>query len=950
MDSGQENSQPLVSNEKSKQSTTEIEETPIEQSTTQSISDDDIVNTLSAELFQGWKLVNDLLSNQFASMTWPFREPVDTEKLGLWDYYDRIKQPMCLVWIKKKFYDSSYTTINEVLSDIRLMIENCYRYNGSKHWISKLGQKLEKTIEQKINLFPKSLRDKLRGNSNDGEDNANVTSSRRRCNRSSGTFDFATSIVAKVKLEEEEEEKIKRKQKQQEAREASLAMLEEINNWQKEYAPLDSVKEIRSYWQVPAIAQLFFLCQDSLNLRNVCLEELELGLIMPHRSYLMARIFSSLLLDPKPRQYLDDKKAMPYNVWDHKLKNVLKLWYETKDELNEEMVLDKFGLASDLFEVLGDKEEIITTPFHELSLRKRVYLLKALCDHVTELELRDVLTQYGPVTLREIVLGQDDKGATYFYFPGFLYLDLRVYKHDPVTADILKRKKRKAPARTVKEIPVLPTPHKRPERLRQFKSANSSPPTRDPPKIVPKSQTITNPDSDFELLCDSCDSLKELCESLAPIAKRRSKSNPDSSVKYLLETLKQLLSDVLPWDYKLQRTQARIKNKLMRECTNPMEDISVEDWQEPTRIPKKKEGKDTEKDDAASEDDDSSGDPNSDSHSNSDSSANESSIAENHSAEIDHEDESVDCTSKVEMTELGHSNKRKRKIKQSKHDPLESESCNTAPKANIPSTIPAEETRKETLAETSYDDKEYLIGIPAKKSLPSIPYIPPTSVKPYDNSSGTNSSYSNSLYSNDDGINANPVQVMYSNAQSTGTAGQSSSSLSTNIDMTRTSSPNVNYSAPFTAPQTANLQNSSLNVNNQNVYHRSSNVFTNYSRDHNSYYYPANNNYNAPMMPPRQDNYSNVNGGQRLQTAYNLVQFSSQRQHSVQEVPHDNSNKKPHVDAVDYSNSFQYGSNNSVNYNNNVTKDSQLNTDSYNLYQQQNMWTPRPTNLNSNSN
>lgn len=57
--------------------------------------------------------------------------------------------------VKKKFYDSSYTNIAEVISDIRLMIENCYRYNGSKHWISKLGQKLEKTIEQKINLFPR---------------------------------------------------------------------------------------------------------------------------------------------------------------------------------------------------------------------------------------------------------------------------------------------------------------------------------------------------------------------------------------------------------------------------------------------------------------------------------------------------------------------------------------------------------------------------------------------------------------------------------------------------------------------------------------------------------------------------------------------------------------------------------------------------------------------------
>lgn len=35
---------------------------------------------------------------------------------------------------------------------------------------------------------------------------------------------------------------------------------------------------------------------------------------------------------------LDDKRSMPYNVWDHKLKDVISLWYDTKDELNEEMV------------------------------------------------------------------------------------------------------------------------------------------------------------------------------------------------------------------------------------------------------------------------------------------------------------------------------------------------------------------------------------------------------------------------------------------------------------------------------------------------------------------------------------------------------------------------------------------------------------------------------------
>lgn len=56
-----------------------------------------------------------------------------------------------------KFNNYEYTSITEVVADIRLILENCYRYNGSNHWVSKLGHKMEKILEQKLALLNRYL-------------------------------------------------------------------------------------------------------------------------------------------------------------------------------------------------------------------------------------------------------------------------------------------------------------------------------------------------------------------------------------------------------------------------------------------------------------------------------------------------------------------------------------------------------------------------------------------------------------------------------------------------------------------------------------------------------------------------------------------------------------------------------------------------------------------------
>lgn len=49
---------------------------------------------LSPEVQQGYRVFIEMSADSYKNVSWPFLEPVDAEALGLWDYHDRIKEPM----------------------------------------------------------------------------------------------------------------------------------------------------------------------------------------------------------------------------------------------------------------------------------------------------------------------------------------------------------------------------------------------------------------------------------------------------------------------------------------------------------------------------------------------------------------------------------------------------------------------------------------------------------------------------------------------------------------------------------------------------------------------------------------------------------------------------------------------------------------------------------------
>lgn len=77
-----------------------------------------------------------------------FREPVDWKTLGLLDYPDIIKKPADLGTIKSKLEQGSYSTIEEVAEEIRLVWRNCMLYNrdGSEYY--HLADKFSRAFEE----------------------------------------------------------------------------------------------------------------------------------------------------------------------------------------------------------------------------------------------------------------------------------------------------------------------------------------------------------------------------------------------------------------------------------------------------------------------------------------------------------------------------------------------------------------------------------------------------------------------------------------------------------------------------------------------------------------------------------------------------------------------------------------------------------------------------------
>ncbi|XP_029025417.1 uncharacterized protein KIAA2026 [Betta splendens] len=406
---------------------------------------------MNYEVQQAYRIFTGFLLDKHKGITSPFLHPTghqETQRgiggvLG-WGQA-QLRQSMCLRRMEKKFINQEYESITGFVADFRLMLENCYRYHGVDHWISKQAQKLEIMLEQKLTLLSRPLREKTtlavtsKGRFGAEEERASSgTSTRRRlAPRSLATITVGgheSIMVQTLRLEEQQKAREEKRQRELEKKEAEEVSAKQVEEWEQNLLSQASPQTVDTLWELPAIGHFLCLAQTALNLPEIVFFELERCLLMPRCSLLLSKIMSSLLSPPQRRAALHRRPALPYRRWESELRQRVLVWYcavgASQDHPGR---AEQLGLCHQFFRTLGEVSPLEEKPFHLLPFYQRVWLLKGLCDHVyeTQKDVQDAVLAQPIHECRESILGYDSKENAYIHFPHFCGADLRIYCQSP---------------------------------------------------------------------------------------------------------------------------------------------------------------------------------------------------------------------------------------------------------------------------------------------------------------------------------------------------------------------------------------------------------------------------------------------------------------------------------------------------------------------------------------
>ncbi|KAI5799988.1 Bromodomain-containing protein [Geopyxis carbonaria] len=106
-------------------------------------------------------ILKELHKKCHAEYAFPFYAPVDPVALNIPDYFKIVKKPMDLSTIQEKLKTNSYEDSNEFEEDIRLMFNNCYKFNPQGQAVHQMGRRLEAVFEQKWKDKPTYTRNNL---------------------------------------------------------------------------------------------------------------------------------------------------------------------------------------------------------------------------------------------------------------------------------------------------------------------------------------------------------------------------------------------------------------------------------------------------------------------------------------------------------------------------------------------------------------------------------------------------------------------------------------------------------------------------------------------------------------------------------------------------------------------------------------------------------------------
>ncbi|KAK6360396.1 hypothetical protein TWF730_006538 [Orbilia blumenaviensis] len=99
-------------------------------------------------------IMKELWKKQHNAIAFPFYNPVDPVALEIPDYFKVIKKPMDMSEIQRKLNHNEYNNSNEFEADIRLMFNNCYKFNPPNSPVYDCGKQLEAVFDDKWSQKP----------------------------------------------------------------------------------------------------------------------------------------------------------------------------------------------------------------------------------------------------------------------------------------------------------------------------------------------------------------------------------------------------------------------------------------------------------------------------------------------------------------------------------------------------------------------------------------------------------------------------------------------------------------------------------------------------------------------------------------------------------------------------------------------------------------------------
>lgn len=93
-------------------------------------------------------VMNELLKPKYQHYAFPFLVPVDPVALNIPHYHKLIKHPMDLGTVGSKLSHGQYENAKEFEADIRLIFQNCYKFNPASDPVHGMGKSLEAVLDE----------------------------------------------------------------------------------------------------------------------------------------------------------------------------------------------------------------------------------------------------------------------------------------------------------------------------------------------------------------------------------------------------------------------------------------------------------------------------------------------------------------------------------------------------------------------------------------------------------------------------------------------------------------------------------------------------------------------------------------------------------------------------------------------------------------------------------